>query len=181
MKHFKKKLTHRLGALSGLQYIAPFEVKKSVAEGVFTSLLVYCLPLFGGTEDQNVKDLQVLQNRAAQIVCSTPPRYNRERLFDMVKWFSVNQLITYHTLLMIFKIKRYGQPEYLAKILDKDTRSQRIVRTKAKLTLTGKSFTFRGAAVWNLLPLTLRTTTSQEIFKREVKEWVHQNVRKFLD
>ena len=47
---------------------------KAITEGIFNSTLVYCLPLFGGSDKVHVKDIQVLQNKAKQIVCHAPPR-----------------------------------------------------------------------------------------------------------
>ena len=181
VKNLKTKLSQRLVDLSTIQYSAPFIVKKSIAEGIFTSTLAYCSPLFGGTEEQSIRDLQVLQNRAAQIVCSTPARFSRRMLFDRIKWLSVNQLIVYFTLVMVFKVRKYDQPEYLAAVLNRDTRGHRIFRSKARLSLTSKSFTFRGAALCNTLPLSLRTMNNAYAFKKEFQLWIHQNVQRFLE
>ena len=51
-----------------------FQVKKTISEGVFNSVLVYCLPLFGGMDVGDLRDLQVMQNKAAQTVTMSPPR-----------------------------------------------------------------------------------------------------------
>jgi hypothetical protein len=42
------KLKQRLGGLEKLKYIMRPEYKKNIVEGVFNSVLCYCLPLFGG-------------------------------------------------------------------------------------------------------------------------------------
>ena len=60
---------------------------------------------------------QVLQNRAAHIVVKLPPRTNRHLLFDKLGWLTVLQLIAYHTLLAVFKIKHSGEPEDMATTL----------------------------------------------------------------
>ena len=44
------KLKSRLAGLKKIQHIAPFDVKKIVAQGVFNSILLYCLPLYGGID-----------------------------------------------------------------------------------------------------------------------------------
>ena len=44
-----------------------------------------------------------------------PPRSNREFMFNKLKWLTVNQLVVYHTLLTMFKIRVSGEPEYLVK------------------------------------------------------------------
>ena len=57
-----EKLKKRLLGLRNLGQIAPSYVKKQIADGLFTSVLVYCLPLFGGTEYSNIRAVQVMQN-----------------------------------------------------------------------------------------------------------------------
>ena len=181
-EHLKCRLSSRLAALSNLKFSATFDVKKRVADGIFTSVLSYCLPLFGGSEACNIKDLQVLQNRAAQIVCKAPSRCNRVKLFDKVKWLTVNQLIAYQTLVAIYKIRESREPEYMSKIVNNTSRGNRILRTNTRLSLAQKSFTFRGVQLWNQLPLDLRTTdTAIGYFKTKAKEWVIDNVPRFLD
>ena len=87
---------------------------------MFNSVLVYCLPLFGGCDVSEIKQLQVLQNKAAQIVTHSPPRSDRLAVYSGLNWLTVNQLITYHTLLTVFKIRQSGEPEYLASSLQED-------------------------------------------------------------
>ena len=48
VNQMKLKLKMRLSALIRLRFIASFRVKKFIADGIFNSVLVYCLPLFGG-------------------------------------------------------------------------------------------------------------------------------------
>ena len=62
------KLKQRLGGLQSLKYIMNSSAKKTIVEGVFNSVLCYCLPLFGGLDNSEIISLQVQQNRAAQIV-----------------------------------------------------------------------------------------------------------------
>ena len=43
-----KKLKKKLTALENLRFIIPFQLRKTITEGIFTSVLAYCLPAFGG-------------------------------------------------------------------------------------------------------------------------------------
>ena len=76
--------------------------------------------LFGGCDIGEIKDLQVLQNKAGQIVTKSPPRSPRHSMFDKLGCFSLNQLVVYHTVISIFKIRTYGKPELLASSLKND-------------------------------------------------------------
>ena len=120
VKELVKKLRKRLVGLNSLKYILPFSMRNQVTLGMFNSVLVYCLPLFGGCDITEIKHLQVLQNKAAQVVTHSPPRAERLAMYSRLKWLTVNQLIAYHTLLTVFKIRQSGEPEYLATFLQED-------------------------------------------------------------
>ena len=63
-----KQLTSRLNALQKVSAYATFETRLSAANGVFMSVLDYLLPLWGGCQGYLLKEVQVLQNRAARQV-----------------------------------------------------------------------------------------------------------------
>ena len=94
-----------------MKYLVPFAIRKTLTEGLFNSSLVYCLPLFGGLDTGDLKDLQVMQNKAAQIVTLSPPRAARAPMFDKLGWLTVKQLIFYHTVIAVFKIRSSREPE----------------------------------------------------------------------
>ena len=181
VKMLVEKLKKRLVGLNSLKFILPYNMRNQVTLGMFNSVLIYCLPLFGGCDISEIKQLQVLQNKAAQVVTHSPPRAERLAMYSRLKWLTVNQLIAYHTLLTVFKIRQEGEPEYLASFLQEDTRSGRILIPNTQLTLFMKSFVWRGAASWNQLSLELRKSTKIGHFKRGVREWVLRNTDAFLD
>ena len=111
------KLRSRLVGLTSIKYIVPFHIRNTITIGIFNSVLVYCLPLYGGCNLEDIRSIQVLQNRAAQVVTHSPPRTRREDMYNKLKWLTVNQLVVYHTLLTVFKIRQTGEPEYLAQFL----------------------------------------------------------------
>ena len=181
VKELVKKLKKRLVGLNSLKYCLPFSMRNQVTLGMFNSVLIYCLPLFGGCDISEIKQLQVLQNKAAQVVTHSPPRAERLAMYSRLKWLTVNQLIAYHTLLTVFKIRQTGEPEYLASFLQEDSRSGRIILPNTQLSLFMKSFVWRGAATWNQLSLELRKSNKIGHFKRGVREWVLRNINAFLD
>ena len=176
-----KKLKKRIVGLAKLKFIVPYTFRNTLTLGMFNSVLVYCLSLYGGCDLAEIKQLQVLQNKAARIVTYCPPRSSREMMYNKLKWLTVHQLISYHTLLTVFKIRQSGEPEYLAGFLKTDSRTSRIVIPNTKLTLAMKSFVWRGSRDWNLLPFNLRNSVKIGQFKRGVKDWVVNNVLRFLE
>ena len=182
IEDLQAKLKKRLGGLANLKHIMGSSCKKNIVEGVFNSVLCYCLPLFGGCNSSDLKCLQVQQNKAAQIVVSMPPRSHRDNMYDRLNWLTVNQLVVYHTLVSVHRIRQTEQPEYLADILCKTSRqvSSGIIVENNKLGLARKSFTIRGAQQWNKLTSSLRMEQKLSKFKKGLKKWIAENVPRFL-
>ena len=176
-----KKLKSRIVGLTSLKYIVPYQTRNTITMGMFNSILVYCLPLYGGCTVAQLHSIQVLQNKATQVVTHLPPRTHRSDLYDRVKWLTVNQLVTYHTLISVFKIRKNEEPEYLAKYLKSDNRLGRIIIPNTNLGLARKSFVWRGSVAWNSLPQQLRNCTRIGAFKSGVRQWVTSNIPRFLD
>ena len=99
--------------------------KITIIEGVFNSLLSYCLPVFGGCSKAELELLQVQQNKAAQIALNCPPRTNRDFMYDKLGWLTIEHLIAYHSLIAVFGIRMSKAPEYLAKQLTRENRQWR--------------------------------------------------------
>ena len=136
------KLKTRLTGLGKLKSVMERQSKKTIVQGVFNSVLCYCLPLFGGCNQSEVQTLQVQQNRAAQIVLNSPPRTSRDWMFDKLGWMTVQQLIAHHTLIAVYRIRQSKEPEQLADILTTDIYG-RIILNNSILGSYRNSFTYR--------------------------------------
>ena len=125
--------------------------------------------------------MQVMQNKAAQVVCGFPPGSNRNILFDKVGWLSIRQLVVYYTLLTVFKIRVSNEPEYLASKLNNVSRSGRIISPKFDLVLCQSSFTYRGAVEWNKVPEATRQCVKLSTFKIDIKNYIRSKISRFED
>ena len=181
VKQLKSKLKKRLVGLNHIKFILPFPTRRAVSDAMFNSILVYCLPLFGGCDAQEVKELQVLQNKAARIVTHSPLRAGRQEMFDQLGWLSVKQLILYHSLLTVYRIRNSQEPEYLAYRLSRENRYGNIVLPKSNLSLHRNSFGYRAARDWNQLPQGLRQIRTIKSFKKELTTWIKKEISRFLD
>ena len=152
---------------------------KIICDGWFTSVLSYCLPLYGGCDQRSLLDLQVMQNKVARLATRSKYDRNRSEMFEELGWFTVNQLIMYHTILTTFRIRATGEPEMLASLLAKENRNNRIIPPNTKMTLFRKSFICRDIGYWNSLPSDVRSLENARSFKIELKKWIHMNISKF--
>ena len=130
----------RIFGLNQTRWFTNEKFRKILAEGLFTSVLTYCIPVWRGTDKGHVQEIQVLQNRVAEIVLNLPLRSHRNMMYDKLEWTTVNQLISYHSLLAVYKIRQPNEPEYLADFLRNDNFRGQIIVPLTNLTLCQRSF-----------------------------------------
>ena len=107
IEELKFRLKDRLTGISKIRNIVPsLQLRKQIAEGIFTSILVYCMPLWGGCGKGELQQLQVIQNTAAQHVLRVPRRSSRKEMFNRLGWLSVNQLVFFHTVMAVYKMRQ---------------------------------------------------------------------------
>ena len=63
-----RTLTSRVNALGKVCTVSSFKTRKSIADGIVMSKLIYLIQWWGGCSGYLLDFLQVLQNRAARMV-----------------------------------------------------------------------------------------------------------------
>ena len=145
---------------------------------MFWYIVWLCMVVWGLVKWRNYILCKTSLNKAARIVTSIPPRANRSSMFDKLGWLTVNQQTFYHTVILVFKIRSNKEPEHLADLL---RRSRRIFIPNLDLSIAQNSFSLRGPASWNLLPLSTREQSKISTFKKLAKKWILENVDRFLE
>ena len=166
------KLRKRLTALAHLRNIVPYHLRKTITEGMFTSVMSYCLPVFGGCDKEELQALQVMQNKAARLVSHFPLRAPRKEIYATLGWLSVNQLVFYHSMLSTFRIRQSGEPEYLSNLQARDGRTGRIIISNTTLTLAKRSYSYRASAQWNGIPDNIRNIRRVSQFQVQLRKWI---------
>ena len=110
-KSLVKGLNQRFVALRKIAKLASFRDRKMVSNGIFMSKLQYIISLWGGCGKEMKKVLQVIQNKAARVVAKREA--SLIDIYQQIGWLSVNQLIFYHSVLLVFKVRRNESPKYL--------------------------------------------------------------------
>ena len=176
-----KKMKKRLVAIAHLKFVLPFQQRKLVADGLLNSVLAYCLPLFGGCTQSEVKDLQILQNKAARIVCHAPYWASRKMMFDHLDWLTVRQMVHYFTLIAVYRMEKTGEPEHFSKCFRTVNKRGSIIVKHTKLSLFKHSFRLRGSTQWNDLPMRIRNLDKLASFKKYLRQWIKENVPRFYE
>ena len=181
-----KKLNLRLGALKRISKVASFKTRLMVANGTFMSKLIYLAPLWGGCEKYLIKTLQIVQNRTARVITNSGPYTPISQMLDQCGWLSVNQLVFFHTVLLLYKTRTNQQPKALFKMQN----SQFSYRTRAADTdrirmdadylvrneINARSYRWRSIRSWNMLPPELTSISNLGKFKSRLKEWTRRNI-----
>ena len=107
-----------------------------------------------------ISKLQKLQNRAATIITNNSFDASSKPLIQNLDWKTINDTITHESRAMVYKSINDIAPQYVSEMFTRNlhdaTRQLRNTNTDIKLprkrTCNGqKSFSFRGAKLWNSL------------------------------
>ena len=151
-----------------------------IGNGICMSKMVYLIQLWGGCSNFLIKILQKLQNKAARIITKSEWNTKIETLLNQCGWLSIRQLVSYHSILQVYKTKLNRKPEYFYKKFSKTfpyrTRfaaESRIKQDELVNSELGKSnFTYRAVFAWNELPTEIRQITKIGEFKKKLKQWI---------
>ena len=83
---------------------------------VFSSL-DYCNSLYFGISSQNIKQLQMIQNRACRIVLGLKKHQPVETHLQQLHWLKVQERIEFKIVLLTFKCLNGLAPSYLSDLL----------------------------------------------------------------
>ena len=179
-----RSLSTRLGALKIIGRVASFKNRKLIANGIFMSKLTYLIALWGGCNLSLLKSLQVLQNKAARIVTKLDWSTSTPVLLAQCGWLSVNQLVVYHSVVLVFKVLQTKQPKPLHNMFPTDyvykntsqARSRSIKqRGHPTKDLARDSFRWRAATTFNQLPAQIKNIETLPKFKLAAKKWIRTN------
>ena len=196
------KLSQRVGMLSKLNRYMTREQFKQTSDGIFTSCLLYCIPLFSNvwglpTMDdtlrrfqaftkEDCRRLQVLQNKVLRMKTKNYDlNVPTNHLLDKTGDLSVHQLGAHHTIVTAHRIIRTGQPQYLSsKLILRQAipdqinplRQLNTITVNCELTISRSGFLYRAAKIWNQLPDDLRAEVQPEVFKVKVKQWIRKHI-----
>ena len=129
--------------------------------------------------------MQILENKVLRIITKKDYDTPIKQLLEKSGYMSIHQLISYHTVLSVFKVVKTIKPVYLAKRFGLEEpgqlevrarRRQNHIRVEFNLSIARSGFVYRGAQLWNMIPVDIKTAMSIKVFKKMVKPWIKSNV-----
>ena len=149
-----------LGALKLAAGGSAFTVKKRLAEAVILSRLTYGIQLWGaGSTMTVINRIQVVQNLAMCWVTGSHKLTSTKDLLTKMNWLSVNQLIFYHSFLLMYKVMKKQSPKFNFKQLNGNN-------TRARIDLTRRRWSKNVQTVYDKVDQGIKNERKISVFKR---------------
>ena len=179
--HIKALSTKISKAISFLKYSKTFltpDTLKTLYTGIVESHLRYCCSVWEGCGATERKLLEKLQNRAAKILTNSSIDADAWPLLNTFGLKTIQDMIDMETTIMVFKALNSLAPKYLPELFKRNSESHlRVLKNASShLRLPNKTkktgqicFSYRGAKLWNTLPIEIKQASSLQICKDKLK------------
>lgn len=184
----KAKISSAIGVLYKFKNKLSTEIKMIIYQSLVHSHLTYLPMIYGCGSNNSLKSLQSAQNKALKIVYNLPIRYPTHDLYkDIAKHIlPVRGLYKYQILMHMFKSIRglsSGTMTFNRNIArtGRNTRqADNIEVTRCRLDLTKQRIGYAGPFEFNKLPAYLKNIPTIAPFKKELKQYLFQNLETLL-
>ena len=161
--HISAVIRRCFGILIGLSHLRnylPPSVVSAVVNALALSQIRYCISVYGNGTLKNLARIQKVINYAAKIIFGRKKFDHVSDLLEGLGWLSAADLVQYHTLCLVQKVRCLGEPEALASGLatmsetrDRSTRQNNSLYIPMSHTEMGRRrFCCRAPREYNALP-----------------------------
>ena len=173
-----KKASLALRRIGSVRQYLNRKTTEILVHAFVTSLLDGCNCLLLGVLEREVCKLQRIQNSAARLVSRVKRSEHITPVLKDLHWLPVKFRIQYKAILTVFKALHGMCPEYISELLipyvpprslRSSTQHLLTLNPGATKTYGDRAFASGGPKLWNALPVSLRSMTDVEAFKRELK------------
>ena len=172
-----KKVASGIGALKRIRHLVPQTTLRSIYHALLQPHFDYCNVVWGNCGITLHDKLQKLQNRAARVLTFSNFDANASELLKILGWKNLVSQQQIALATMVYKCLQGLAPGYLcSKFTNRESvyslrGSERKLNVPFPRTNCYKnSFSYRGATVWNSLPLKARQAESLGLFKNLIKD-----------
>jgi hypothetical protein len=151
---------------------------RSLVQAHVMSRLDYCNALYYGIPAYLRNHLQRVQNAAARVVACVGRRDHISPVLQRLHWLPIEYRVKYKIQLLTFKILHHLAPSYLDDLVHlyiptrvlRSSSETLLARPQCKLqSVGGRAFAVCAPILWNELPNSLRSCSSVDSFKQQLK------------
>ena len=170
------------GTLHGLSHLRnhlPPSVVTVIVQALVLSQVRYCISVYGSCSQGNLSRIQKIINYAAKVIFGRKKYDHVSDLLENLGWLSAEQLASYHSLSLLHKVWRSGEPEALAAQLvqvsqtrQRSTRQDRdFAVPRSRSAMGQRRFCSRVPLAYNELPSEL-TRLPAHLFARHLQTYL---------
>ena len=153
-----------------------------LVHGLVLSKIDFCNSIFYELPDYDLRSMQLLINSAVRLI-SGLPRFSREHISPFLielHILPIKARIEYKICLLTHKALHYGEPRYLAELLQQRellpslrSSSVRILKEPviSRLTLSNRCFSYCAPRLYNNLPIEIKNANGIDNFKQLLKTY----------
>lgn len=182
--YISKKIAKKIGFLASISRKLTMTSRITIYKSIIAPHFEYCASIVYTCNKEEISRLQKQQNKAMRIILRCKKRTKIEEMLTAIGWMTVNQRITYLTMITIFKIKHGMLPPQICenssfvsdthKYPMRNNEDFRIIKNNK--VRTNNSIFHKGMKSFNDLPACIKNEKDIKKFKRELCKHVKIHV-----
>ena len=175
IKTISLKISRAIGFKKYAKKFLPSAILQLLYNSIIEPHIRYCCSVWGSCGVTTINQLHKLQNRVARIITNSDYNSPSRAIIERLGWSTVEELINSESSRMVYKSLNNLAPQYLRDIFEKNSlissfnlrNTNTDLRIPMKHTAMGqKAFSYRGAKLWNNLPIETKRASSMSVFKK---------------
>ena len=146
--------------------------------GLIYPNLIYCISVWGSSNDNVIKPLQVIQNKIIRAICGADRLSSSTPLYSSLKLFNIRSIYKYMACNYVHKSLMKSEGEFSLQRHPHNTRQAQNMMLSVPFTRysqTMQSILFSGPRIYNSLPITIKESRTFPTFKYRLKNQLWSN------
>ena len=123
------------------------EMRRMVVQSLALSIINYCLKIWGSTNKQQLRQVQMAQNFAAKVIDGKARKFDHvSPIFKKLEWLNIEQKIKFEIGTLIYKILNGMLPAWLLPLTTVGSRRERQMRNDNDLFIP-RSLVLKGPII----------------------------------
>ena len=175
-----KKIMGSLMYLNRIKNQVTSDMRVTLVQALALGYLNYCPNIWGTTSKTQLQRVQKLQNFAAKVAVGSGKKYDRATPYiNKLEWIKIDKKCLLDICILTYKVLNQLLPDWLitftmvSDINPFPTRQGNNLVVPRTQTHTGeRGIKVRAPKLWNNLPLDVRNSSSLNVFKKKVKNFM---------